>query len=59
MPEELEDGDEIEIGQVERGGVKLLFQLTEESGSSEIRVTRATRQSRITNYTHQSEEDRF
>jgi hypothetical protein len=41
----LEDGDEIELGQVERGGVRLLFQLADEGGAAPdpTRVTNRVR----------------
>lgn len=45
VEELLHDGDEIELAQVERGGVKLLFQLAERSGSGVPDSSRLTRPS--------------
>ncbi len=50
VTKELQDGDEIELARVERGGVKLEFQSVQPSSdtlSSEFRSTRATRAVRI------------
>lgn len=39
--EDLEDGDQIELAQLERGGVRLLFQVADESGAS-VNTSRTT-----------------
>lgn len=44
-PEELHDGDEIELGRVERGGVRLLFQLAQ-PGVDDSQVGRVTKKNR-------------
>jgi hypothetical protein len=60
MLEELEDGDEIELGRVERGGVRLLFHVAEDSRRrAEVRDTNPTRQTRDTHDSQQPMEDRF
>lgn len=46
-PEVLHDGDEIELGRVERGGVRLLFQ-TAASGGDDAQVGRVTKKTRST-----------
>lgn len=45
QPEELHEGDEIELARVERGGVKLLFQLAKPDSDSDedLTVTKQTR----------------
>lgn len=46
-PEVLHDGDEIELGRVERGGVRLLFQMAA-SGGDDAQVGRVTKKTRST-----------
>ncbi|MCI0579205.1 MAG: FHA domain-containing protein [Chloroflexi bacterium] len=64
-PEEIHDGDEIELARVERGGVRLLFQLAvNASGDGMSEDTRQTRRTRSPGRTsqkdeHPQEEDRF
>ena len=42
-PAEIRDGDEIELSRVERGGVRLLFQVAQEMENTEVvRITRHT-----------------
>jgi hypothetical protein len=43
VEEDLEDGDEIELARVERGGVRLRFQIAEAELGEGLRETRQTR----------------